>query len=282
MLRRKKQLNFMSLFVVGLTLLLVLAPSSAAFAETKNNPNIGVKDNSLQVSLDYKNESGETLGIKGATLEIYKIANLKNKDGAYRYEAVPSFSNTVSTSDFNGITARKCQALIKKLKEIINKNKITSLKMKTTDFEGKVFFQDLESGIYLVRQVGRQGRAKSFENIVPFLVAVPSYQLNKNGNAYWEYSVTAEPKIDSEESDDSEYSPTYTPPEEPFHPSEGSSSSSERPSASSKEKLYSSGGRSPKTGDDSHISLYGGIGLMATALLISNYGRLKKAKQEEN
>lgn len=122
-------------------------------------------------------EKEDNIKIEGAEITLYKIANVKEDNHNLVFEYVDELSNcNLSIASLKAEDVGKC----------INKD-ITGIK-KFTSAEGVVYFDELDLGLYLVKQTNR---VSGFSKIDPFLVMIPSEIDNK-----WIYDIESEPKTD--------------------------------------------------------------------------------------
>lgn len=122
-------------------------------------------------------EKEDNIKIEGAEITLYKIANAKEEAHNLIFEYVDELSNcNLSIESLKAEDVSKC----------ITKD-ITGIK-KITSAEGVVYFDELDLGLYLVKQTNR---VSGFSKIDPFLVIIPSEIDNK-----WIYDIESEPKTD--------------------------------------------------------------------------------------
>lgn len=129
----------------------------------------------------------------------------------------------------------------------------------TSDAQGKVSFDHLVHGVYLVTQEGKAGTASQFASMSPVLYFVPEYLKTENTGT-WIYDVEANPK----------YSPNKppTPPEIP-----PTSSTPTPPTPPTHPKTPT-----PGTGDKIRLGLWIGTGLLALVALLLMLRRNRKDK----
>lgn len=133
-------------------------------------------------------KSGEA--IEGAGIEIIQVAGLETKGGAAKYTLLEAFAK--SGVELEGISVSGSADAAAVLSEIAKKKGITGFR-DITNSKGKAYFDSLQQGIYLVRQVSQSGIADKYDMIKPFLAMVPEVRRNTGGNE-WNYDVTAVPK----------------------------------------------------------------------------------------
>lgn len=133
---------------------------------------------SIQITLYEKNGNEK---IKGSELTIYKVANALEKDHNLAFEYV---------SELNGCSASlvdlESADISSEIEKCIpnNMNGIT----KETDENGNVKYEDLDLGLYLVKQTNK---VEGFSKIDSFLIMTPKVIDNK-----WIYDIKATPKTD--------------------------------------------------------------------------------------
>lgn len=135
------------------------------------------KKGSIEITLLEKQENTK---IDGAEITIYKVANATEENYNLAFEYVNELSN--------------CNVSLKELdtdniSEEINKCMNDSVKgVSLTTVNGKVKFEDLDLGLYLVKQTNK---VEGYSVISPYLVMIPRVINNK-----WTYDITSKPKTD--------------------------------------------------------------------------------------
>lgn len=124
----------------------------------------------------------------------------------------------------------------------------------TSDVQGKVSFDHLVHGVYLVTQEGKAGTASQFAPMSPVLYFVPEY-LEAGSSAAWVYDIVANPK----------YSPNKPP-----TPQESSSTPPTPPTPPQPP--------TPGTGDKIRLGLWVGTGLLAFLALLLMLRKKRKDK----
>ena len=135
------------------------------------------KKGKLNITLTDKEENK---AIEGAELTLYKIANVSEKDYHLFYEYVDKITCNASLDNLESST------LTNEINSCFNDDIIVTKKI--TNKDGIVLFDNLELGLYLVKQTNR---VSGFSKIDPFLVMIPSEIDNK-----WIYDIESEPKTD--------------------------------------------------------------------------------------
>ena len=126
-----------------------------------------------------------SLPIPGVQVTLYHIAALSD-DNSIRY---------VNTAEFNGFTgdlswsdSSDCAELADQLASYAEQQKIQGI-TQTTSTKGLTEFVNLEKGLYLIVQTGKQ--PKNYKMFVPGLVEVPFYDSDQ-----FVYHVNIYPKLD--------------------------------------------------------------------------------------
>lgn len=135
------------------------------------------KKGSIEITLIEKEEQTK---INGAELTIYKIADAKEENHNLAFEYVNELSDCkVSLDNLDNDN----------ISEEINKclnDSVKGISLVTED--GKVNFEDLDLGLYLVKQTNK---VEGYSVITPYLVMIPRVI-----NDEWTYNVTSKPKTD--------------------------------------------------------------------------------------
>lgn len=120
--------------------------------------------------------------IKGAEITIYHVATVSSKNNKLVY----TYNDTIKDckGDLSDLTN---ESLTSEINKCITDEALPSQK-KLTNNEGTVKFENLELGLYLVKQTNN---VEGYSNIDPFLVNIPKELDNK-----WTYDIKAEPKTD--------------------------------------------------------------------------------------
>lgn len=135
------------------------------------------KKGSIEITLIEKEEQTK---INGAELTIYKIADAKEENHNLVFEYVNELSDCkVSLDNLDNDN----------ISEEINKCLNASVKgISLVTEDGKVNFEDLDLGLYLVKQTNK---VEGYSVITPYLVMIPRVI-----NDEWTYNVTSKPKTD--------------------------------------------------------------------------------------
>lgn len=167
-----------STLVLLLVLLLTFSAGTAAFAANRSI-DFGEKGS---ISVTLRESGGEHKPIPGATITLYQVANIESENHNLRYVFTEEFKDSgVSLRDL------KAEGLAEHLTAYAKENKLIGV-TKTAGKDGKVTFDNLDLGLYLVAQ---EGTVSGYYPVAPFLVAVP--MTNEDGTD-WVYDVEANPK----------------------------------------------------------------------------------------
>ena len=133
---------------------------------------------SIQITLYEKNDNEK---IEGSELTIYKVADAREKDHNLVFEYVKELEGCpVSLVDLESSTVSG------EIEKCIPSD-MTGI-VKVTDVDGSVKYEDLDLGLYLVKQTNK---VEGFSKIDSFLAMIPKVIDNK-----WVYDVEATPKTD--------------------------------------------------------------------------------------
>ena len=140
------------------------------------------------------NGSGSILGLymagtqvlKDLKISVYKVANI-NSEGKLTY--VDKFAP--AGYELNGLTSSQLNQLLNNLDKYIDTKSIEATISASTDNEGKVKFNSLSTGFYLIRSEVYSDGNYTYQG--KNLITVPVY--NQSSNTYI-YNVEMAPKID--------------------------------------------------------------------------------------
>lgn len=118
--------------------------------------------------------------IEGIEISLYKIATLSNTSYNYEYIYDSNITCDVSLEDLTKST------LTNDINNCITDT--TTIEIKTSNKDGKVTFNNLPLGLYLVKQTNK---VDGYSNITPYLVVLPKEQDNK-----FIYEITSKPKTE--------------------------------------------------------------------------------------
>jgi len=161
----KKVYNYLSIVIV---LFFVFSINSYALENTN------YVDFTRKGSIEIILKDNEDNRVSGVEITLYHIANAVSKDNNLSFENTSQFSNcslsfdddnfsSCITSDISGVT-------------------------KVSNEEGIIKYNDLELGLYLVRQ---ENKKEGYSSIKDFLIKVPEIEENE-----WIYDIIATPKTD--------------------------------------------------------------------------------------
>lgn len=133
---------------------------------------------SIEITLNEKTDNEK---IEGAEILLYKVADAKSENHNLMFEYIDELKScNASLNDLE--TKSKSEDIEKCINENIN-----SLKQ-ITDVNGTVKYNDLDLGLYLVKQ---NNIVKGYSKIDSFLVMIPKIVNNK-----WIYDIKSTPKTD--------------------------------------------------------------------------------------
>ena len=192
------KLKFMSLLISLFTVmfLVMTEPVSISAFDSDLVPNI---DETLRKSLTvyfYVEKLGVPTPIDGAEIGIYKIADLKTKNGSANYSVTETYSSLAKIKNdrditFEGISFSESVELAKNFDKTAQKEQ--PLKTAVTDHSGICKFDDLEQGMYLVRELSATGTAEKYQYFDAYMISVP-LTVSYNGVNEWQYDVLSDPK----------------------------------------------------------------------------------------
>ncbi len=246
----------------------------------RDNPMVSSYDEtkwgSLTLNLTYTKDKGQTTTpLDGATLRLVRIADLSMGADGPHYTLRSGLTSLhydftkMTSSDLRRAgqdIAAYIQAHPKALTALRNESNANvkpelnstykPVRTATSDAQGKVSFDHLVHGVYLVTQEGKAGTASQFAPMSPVLYFVPEY-LKAGSSAAWVYDIVANPK----------YSPNKPP-----TPQESSSTPPEIPPTSSTPTPPTPPTPpqppTPGTGDKIRLGLWVGTGLLAFLALL--------------
>lgn len=168
-------------------LLAVLLCCMSGVALAHEVPNLS-KTGSLNITMRFDGEA-----VPGGTLTLYRVGEV---NGNYGFVPTGDFADCgYSLDKVNSVTLAKALAHLAKNFEGVTK---------TIGDNGKVTFDNLELGLYLLVQ---QTAAEGYNAAAPFLVTVPMFE-----NGEYVYEVDASPKVELEKK------PEVTPTPKPSDP----------------------------------------------------------------
>lgn len=150
---------------------------------------------SLTVNLTYMDEEQQkTIPVTGATIDLFKVADLVVHNGAAAYVLTSEFES--SGIDFEGMTASESLEAAEKLYKIIDSQSLHSFATSVSDSNGLAKFSSLDPGMYLGRQ-REMVKISDTKKITmePVLWMTPMYVLNETQDMYtWDYYPVVFPK----------------------------------------------------------------------------------------
>lgn len=285
------KLKFMSLLVSLFTaVLLVMTEPVGVFALDNNLvPDIDENQNKSLTVYFYVQKLGVDTAIEGAEIGIYKIADLKSENGSANYTVSETYSSLAKIKNdkdttFEGISFSESVELAKKFADIAET--LSPIATGVTDSNGVYQFNDLEQGMYLVRELSASGEAKKYQLFEPYMVSVP-LAVSVNEVNEWQYDVLSEPKtkvssgshdeVSKQTSDDSR--PESSEPSKP----ESSKPESSKPESSTPQSSQPESSVPPVfTGDSSARVIIALVGVCFASLAVVLALTNKKKGADEN
>lgn len=168
--------------VLMLSVMLLLSATATAFAaDSAESLDLNRKGS---VTLTLRDTANDHSAIPGGTFTLYSVADVKYEKFNIAYVFTPDFSGSgVSLGDLNA------QGTAGALEDYAVFNELTGV-TRTADDEGRVTFDDLSLGLYLIVQ---EGSVPGYYPISAFLVSVPMRGAEQNE---WVYDVDASPKAE--------------------------------------------------------------------------------------
>ena len=173
--------SFFLILVLGLVF---FSRALESFAESQRG--------TLTVLLSYEEENGKKTAVEGAVLDVVQVAGMDASEGLVSYLLTADFSSV--GLKLEEMKASEALQAAQKLEKVCLEKKKNGMQ-RETDKQGTAVFENLEPGMYLVRQTGRKKTAERFEKIDPYLVAVPQTEKN-DGEVRWNYEVETLPKVE--------------------------------------------------------------------------------------
>lgn len=287
------KLKFMSLLMSLFTIMLLVMTEPVGVFALDNNlvPDIDESRNKSLTVYFYVEKIGVPTPIEGAEIGIYKIADLKTLNGSANYsvsESYPALAKNDKNRDitFEGISFSESVALAKDFSKTAEKNE--PLKTSVTDADGICKFDNLEQGMYLVRELSASGDAKKYQLFDPYIISVPLAVSVKNVNE-WQYDVLSEPKtkissgsydeISKQTSDESKIE--ISAPEQSGNNDEISKQTSYE-SKPEKSNPESSSPAPAYTGDNSIKTIISLVGICFASMAVVTALNIKKKGEDEN
>jgi len=196
--------------IILAAIIAVMIPVTALADAGNFMPDIEDKEVELSIHF-YIQHIGVEVPIPGAEMAVYKIADVSCQGGSAEYSLLQpyhSLRKMQGTRDvtFDGMTATQSAAFSLKVSKLVKQYDQTAV----TGVDGICVFRGLSQGMYLVKEIGKQGDAAKYETISPYIISLPLGFKSTSGN-YWKYDVLSEPKTlvtrlnDSDSDSDSDF-----------------------------------------------------------------------------
>ena len=280
------KLKYLSLLVSLLTVMLfvVTGPFSVLALEENSVPDIENEKKSLTVYF-FVQLVGVDTPIEGAEVGIYRIADLKTSFGSANYTVLDKYAELKKTQNdrditFEGISVTESIALAKKFAVFSETPEMTAV----TDENGMCKFDDLEQGMYLVREISASGDAQKYQLFQPYMISVPLAVSDiRTGGKIWQYDVLSEPKTKVSSGSHSEMStgtsevsnPEQSIPEKSV-PEQSISETSQTSTVSQPSQASQSSSNPIFTGDTSYSVVVAMVGVMFASLAVVFITKKKK------
>ena len=188
---KNKLIKIMLLTLIVIAL--IISTTISVLAQDDRMPEIEDNLKSLKIEF-YIEKSGVKTPIQGAVVSVYRISDLEVQGGSAEYIVLDKYSQLKKLDEgrdvtFNGITATQSEKLAKAFSQIVSEPEFTEV----TDAQGECNFNNLEQGMYIVKEETATLAAKDYEIFAPYLISVPLAQKSDEGNQ-WLYSVVSAPK----------------------------------------------------------------------------------------
>lgn len=143
------------------------------FAETN------IVDFSRKGIIDITLSEEEDIKVSGAEITIYKVADAGVNNSNLEFVYDDDLSTCEKDLDAGNITSEVVTCVTSS--GVVSYNGVT-------DTEGRVYFENLDLGLYLVTQTNQ---VEGYSKVSPFTVMIPQVQDNS-----WIYDIKATPKVD--------------------------------------------------------------------------------------
>lgn len=163
-------------FAVMLAVMIVLVNHVSVFAISGSEIDMD-ETGSISITIKYENNP-----VAGGSLTLYNVASISLDDGNLSYVLTSDFLDF--ETDFSDISS---DTFAKDLKDYADTNKLEG-KTEEVDEDGKVSFEGLNLGLYLMVQ---KDAADGYYEMNPFVVSVPDESMGKVV-----YNVDASPKTE--------------------------------------------------------------------------------------
>lgn len=171
-------------FLAVLTLLLGLTATVSA-AESPRPPLDEGALGELQVDLYFGSDSCKE-PLPDVEIGVVRVASVTSEKGGAHYTSLSPFDQvSISWPD---LSAAQSEEIAGKMEELVKVQSV-SFQKAVTSSNGRVVFGNLEPGMYLVYQTKKAAVNTRFQEMEPFLTAVPELE-----NGEWKYQVKVLPK----------------------------------------------------------------------------------------
>lgn len=189
MKRTNRKKNRILIILSLIATMLVMGAQLASAEVVSQMPDLEYDTSSLLITMQNTDENVNTT-IKGFHLTLYKVADVKVKNGNVDYTATEQFKGV--PVDYNSLTVESSIAAAKDLYDYAAQNKIEGI-TKISDANGEVDFGQVDNGMYLIAQTAATDDALKYEALKPYIIMAPQ-QLTELGYFEWEYEVESIPK----------------------------------------------------------------------------------------
>ncbi len=142
------------------------------------------KNGSIGLTLQQTDENGNTKVFSGINMKLYRIGNVKYDMGAVSFELDDVFSSAgINLNTTN--TAGKWAEASEKLADMAGSSGLGGDE-RTTDANGKIVYEDLTQGAYLLVQ----GSSDQNVKVAPMILTVPFMEEGE-----WLYDIETYPKV---------------------------------------------------------------------------------------
>ncbi len=182
-IKRKSGSIVRAVLAMSLSLIILIGAIPVAAAENEDPD----PDRAGSISITFKDpKTGKALG-SGNKVALYKVADMIIEDG-YKFAYCSAFASAgtapAADEELNPSLAEKMAGIAK------DNSVAADVSSKSIDADGKVEFNDLKVGLYLVVQTAK-GTGTQAYTINPFLVTIPY----RESNGALVYDVNATPKV---------------------------------------------------------------------------------------
>ena len=177
--------------MIILLMAVALLFSAAVTAHAIESPDQNRKG-TLTLVMEWEGEK-----LNSGSLTVCRVGQIVFADGTWKFTLIPELRESgISLENLNDAQ------LANKLDQLVKEKTLSGMTVPIR--EGKAFFADLETGLYLVTQ---EEACDGFAPINPFLISLPKWENNR-----YVYDLTAQPKVSLE--------PLPTQPPEPTKPTD--------------------------------------------------------------